>query len=58
MAQKLKIKLNKSMIGASEKQKRIAKALGFSKVNQVVEHDDTATIRGMVNRISHMLIVE
>ena len=54
----IKIKLVKSLIGCSEAQRRVAKALGLSKTNQVVEHNNSATIMGMVNKISHLLEVE
>lgn len=55
---KLRITYSKSAIGYTEKQKATIKALGFSKLNQTVEHDDTPDIRGMVNRVSHLLTVE
>lgn len=56
---KIKIKLKKSLIGSSESQKRVVKSLGLSKTNQVVEHFNSATIVGMVNKIPHLVeIVE
>lgn len=55
---KIKVKLTRSLIGATERQKRVVKALGLSKMNQVVEHNDSAVINGMVNKISHMVSVE
>ncbi len=54
---KVKIKLVRSLIGCSESQRKVAKALGFTKKNQVVEHAKSATIMGMVNKISHLLEV-
>lgn len=55
----IKIKLVRSLIGASEAQKKVAKSLGLSKLNQVVEHYNSATILGMVNKIPHLVqIVE
>ena len=54
----VKIKLIKSLIGCSEVQRKIAKALGFSKTNQVVEHAETPTIMGMANKISHLVEIE
>ena len=55
----IKIKLVKSLIGTTPAQRKIAAALGFSKKDQVVEHYDSATIMGMVNKVSHLLeIVE
>lgn len=54
---RIKIRLKKSLIGSSESQRRVATALGLSKINQVVEHSASATILGMVNKISHLLEV-
>ena len=53
----IKIKLVKSLIGCSEAQCRVAKALGFTKKDQVVEHSSSPVILGMVNKISHLLEV-
>ena len=56
---KIKIRLKKSLIGSSVDQRKVATALGLRKINQVVEHADSAIIRGMFNKISHLLeIVE
>lgn len=55
---KLKITYKKSAIGYNENQKRTIKALGLRKLNQTVEHDDTAVIRGMINKVNHLLVVE
>ena len=52
---KIKVQLIKSLIGSSESQKKIAKALGLTKVNQTIEHNDSAVIRGMMNKISHLV---
>ena len=53
----IKIKLVKSLIGCSEAQCKVAKALGFSKKDQVVEHSSSPVILGMINKISHLLEV-
>ena len=55
---KLNITLVKSGIGYSEDQKRTLKALGFRRLNQIVSHDDSASIRGMVNKVRHLVKVE
>lgn len=55
---KLKVTYKKSSIGYNEKQKRTIKALGFNKLNQTVEHEDTAVIRGMIDKVSHLVEVE
>ena len=52
---KIKVQLVKSLIGSSESQKKVVKALGLTKVNQTIEHNDSATIRGMMNKISHLV---
>ncbi len=57
MADKIKIKLVKSLIGSAKKQIRVAKALGLTKKDQTVEHENTPVITGMVNSISHLLKV-
>ena len=55
---KLQITYTKSSIGYNERQKATIKALGFRKLNQIVEHDDTDVIRGMLNKVSHLVTVE
>lgn len=58
-AKKINIKLVKSLIGASDAQKKVVKSLGLSKINQIVEHFDSPTIMGMVKKIPHLVqIVE
>ena len=58
MAEKqIKIKLVRSLIGCSEAQRKVAQALGLKKTDQVVEHKNSATILGMVNKISHLVKV-
>ena len=54
-AEMIKIKLFKSLIGSSEKQCRVVRSLGLTKKDQVVEHAASATIIGMVNKVSHLL---
>ena len=54
---KIKITLVKSLIGSTEKQRRVAKALGLTKKDQTVEHDNTPVIMGMVNAIPPLLKV-
>lgn len=54
-AKKINIKLKRSLIGATGAQKKVAKSLGLSKLNQVVEHFDSPTILGMVNKIPHLV---
>lgn len=57
MAKKLQITLKRSLIGRPETQRVVVKTLGLRKVNQTVEHNDTPAIRGMVNKVNHLLSV-
>lgn len=54
----LKITQTKSRIGATERQKKNLDALGLRKVNQTVEHNDSAIIKGMVEKVRHLVSVE
>lgn len=58
MANQIKITLVKSVIGSSQKQRNIVKALGLKKTNSSVIQNDTATIRGMINKINHLVSVD
>ena len=51
----IKIKLVRSLIGSSDKQRKIVRGLGLSKKDQIVEHSESATIMGMVNKVSHLV---
>ena len=54
----LKITWKKSCIGKPQNQRRIIKSLGLRRLNHSVIHADTPTIRGMVNKVSHLVVVE
>ena len=54
---KLRITLTRSMIGLSPTQEATVKALGLRRMHQSVSHDDTATIRGMIAAVPHVLQV-
>ena len=58
MAEKLKITLVKSTIGAIPKHKQTAAALGLRKLNKTVEMPDNASVRGMVKQIQNLVKVE
>ena len=58
MADKLKITLVKSTIGAIPKHKKTAEALGLRKLNKTVEMPDNAAVRGMAKQIEHLVKVE
>ena len=58
MADQLKITLVHSPIGAIPKQRATVKALGFHKVYQTRMHQDNRAIRGMIQKINHLVKVE
>lgn len=53
----IKIKLVKSPIGKPETHKKTIEALGFKKIGQVVEKNDTPQIRGMIHQVDYMVEV-
>ncbi len=55
---KLKITLVKSINKAKEDQVATVKALGLKKIRSSVEQNDNPQIRGMINKVSHLLMVE
>ena len=55
---KLKIRWVKSAIGHLERHKRTIRALGLKKLNQEVIQEDTPVIRGMVQKVRHLVRVE
>ena len=58
MAEKLKIPLVKSTIGAIPKHKKTVEALGLKKLNKTVELPDNAATRVMVAQVKHLVKVE
>lgn len=55
---RIKVTQVRSKIRRPQNQKRTLEALGLKKINQVVEHDATPTIIGMVNTVKHLVSVE
>ncbi len=58
MADKLKITLVKSTIGATPKHRKTVEALGLRKLNKTVEMPDNPAVRGMVQQVKHLVKVE
>ena len=54
----LKITQVKSRIGASAQQRKNLDALGLKKINQSVEHSDSVIIKGMLERLKHLVKIE
>ncbi|AOR96497.1 50S ribosomal protein L30 [Bacillus subtilis] len=55
---KLEITLKRSVIGRPEDQRVTVRTLGLKKTNQTVVHEDNAVIRGMINKVSHLVSVK
>jgi large subunit ribosomal protein L30 len=54
----VRITLVKSGIGYSQRHKETLRALGLRRMNQTVEHVDSPTLRGMLYKVSHLVVVE
>lgn len=54
----VKITQVKSAIGYSEVHKATMRALGFHRLHQTVEHPDTPALRGMLNKVNHLVVIE
>lgn len=54
----IRIRQFKSGIGYSKDQKATLRGLGFRRMNQVVELEDTPSVRGMVNKVCHLVRIE
>jgi len=55
---KIKVILKRSVINRSKNQKRTLEALGLKKINQIVEHEETPQIMGMIRKVSHLVALE
>ena len=58
MMEQVKITLPRSQIGYPQDQRATVKALGLGKINSTVVKNDTATIRGMIHKVEHLVKVE
>jgi large subunit ribosomal protein L30 len=54
----LRVTYVKSAIGYNVKQKQTIEALGLRRLQQVITHPDTPAVRGMLNKVSHLVQVE
>jgi len=54
----LKVTLVRSAIGFPKNQKNTVLALGLHRIHQTVEHNDTPALRGMLNKVIHLLKIE
>jgi large subunit ribosomal protein L30 len=58
VAKRIRVTLIRSYIGRPEKQRQIVRGMGLGKVNRAVVLSDTPEIRGMVNKVKHLVSVE
>jgi large subunit ribosomal protein L30 len=54
----VQITLVRSPIGFSKEHKAAVRALGFKRLHQTVEHVDSPTLRGMLYKVAHLVVVE
>lgn len=55
---KLKITQTRSLIHSSDRQRRTMRALGLRRMHHSVEHEDSPAIRGMIDKVNHLVEVE
>ncbi|WP_033827271.1 50S ribosomal protein L30 [Bacillus andreraoultii] len=58
MAKNIEITLTRSLIGRPQDQRDTVKALGLRKMHQTVVKEDNPAIRGMINKVSHLVTVK
>jgi large subunit ribosomal protein L30 len=58
MASKIKVTLRRSMIGRPEKQRKVLYGMGLTRLNKSVQLENTAAIRGMILKVSHLVEAE
>ncbi len=58
MKDKLTIRWAKSQIGYDRRQRATLRGLGLKRLNQRVELEDTAAVRGMIRKVRHLVVVE
>lgn len=54
---KIRIRQVKSAIGYDQRQRRTLRGLGFRRLNQTVEREDTPAVRGMIGKVQHLVVV-
>jgi large subunit ribosomal protein L30 len=58
VGKKLKIKMVRSVIARPEKQRKILRGMGLNRLNRCVTLDDTPQVRGMIDKVIHLVSVE
>ena len=54
----IKVTLSKSKIGSTKRQKKTVQALGLKKVGSYKTHEETMAIKGMIDKVSHLVSIE
>ncbi len=52
---KIRVQYYRSAIGFPETQKEVVRSVGFTKLNQILERPDTPSMRGMVQKVPHLI---
>jgi large subunit ribosomal protein L30 len=55
---RIKVRWVKSQIGCDRRQRATLRGLGFRRLNQTVDLEDTPAIRGMINKVIHLVVLE
>jgi large subunit ribosomal protein L30 len=54
---KIRVQQIKSVIGYNERQRATVRGLGLRRIRHIVEVEDTPSVRGMINKVSHLVVV-
>lgn len=58
MAETIKVKLVRSMIGRPTRQRKVLRGMGLTRLNKTVELKDTPETRGMIKKVTHLVSTE
>ncbi len=58
MSKRIRVRQVKSEIGYDRKQRATLRGLGLRRINHTVEVEDTPAVRGMINKVTHLVTVE
>jgi len=58
MSGKINITLKKSMVGRPEKHRKVLHGMGLTRINKTVQLENTPAIRGMIEKVSHLVTAE
>lgn len=53
----LRVQQVKSVIGYNQRQRATMRGLGLRKIRQIVEVEDTDAVRGMIDKVNHLVVV-